>query len=420
MTTTFFDSISDQDFEDFNDYLFDILDETFNEELANMSKPNFIEIIADKIKAHFQTEWQDLCNETDMEEIEEYIDEFLEITMDILEPVLPKRQYIFYSTQSRRIDETILAKIAHLKTIPQPQQRTQEWYEFRHNLLTASNIYKLLGSESQKNSIIYEKCKPLVIENRQYFVNNADARQKGVIYEPISIKIYEDIYKTRVDDFGCIRHPKYACIGASPDGINVDPNSDRFGRMLEVKNIVNREINGIPKEEYWIQMQIQMETCDLEECDFLETRFKEFESSADFYQSEHLWRGVYLCFLERDGPQYEYMHPSGGHNDNQDMPIGIRTRVDKWIREVRESRPQTSIFTTHYWYLDEISCILVKRNQIWFQTVLPQILATWQTVETERQTGYEHRAAKKRVPMLNTLIGAEAGVRDENIRVVTL
>ena len=46
--------------------------------------------------------------------------------------------------------------------------------------------------------------------------------------------------------------------------------------MLEVKNIYNREIRGIPKEEYWIQMQIQMETCDLDICDFLETRFLEY------------------------------------------------------------------------------------------------------------------------------------------------
>ena len=29
--------------------------------------------------------------------------------------------------------------------------------------------------------------------------------------------------------------------------------------MLEIKNPVSREITGIPKEEYWIQMQLQME-----------------------------------------------------------------------------------------------------------------------------------------------------------------
>jgi len=73
-------------------------------------------------------------------------------------------------------------------------------------------------------------------------------------------------------------HINHSFIGASPDGINVDPKSDRYGRMIEIKNIVNRDITDKPKEEYWIQMQVQMETCDLDECDFIETRFKEYES----------------------------------------------------------------------------------------------------------------------------------------------
>lgn len=71
-------------------------------------------------------------------------------------------------------------------------------------------------------------------------------------------------------------------MGASPDGINVDVNSERYGRMLEIKNIVNREINGIPKKEYWVQMQMQMEVCDLDECDFLETKFVEYENADVF------------------------------------------------------------------------------------------------------------------------------------------
>lgn len=36
-------------------------------------------------------------------------------------------------------------------------------------------------------------------------------------------------------------------LGASPDGINIEPNSEKYGVMLEIKNIVNREITGIPK-----------------------------------------------------------------------------------------------------------------------------------------------------------------------------
>jgi hypothetical protein len=31
--------------------------------------------------------------------------------------------------------------------------------------------------------------------------------------------------------------PKYDYIAASPDGINVDSNNERYGRMVEIKNI---------------------------------------------------------------------------------------------------------------------------------------------------------------------------------------
>ena len=108
-------------------------------------------------------------------------------------------------------------------------------------------------------------------------VNTNTTLHWGQKYEPLSVKIYEHTYNTKVEDFGCIQHEIYTFLGASPDGINVDPTSQRYGRMLEIKNIVNREIDGIPKKEYWIQMQLQMEVCDLDECDFLETKFTEYE-----------------------------------------------------------------------------------------------------------------------------------------------
>ena len=42
----------------------------------------------------------------------------------------------------------------------QPEQRTIEWYKFRREGLSASDIYKALDTESSKNALIYKKCKP--------------------------------------------------------------------------------------------------------------------------------------------------------------------------------------------------------------------------------------------------------------------
>ena len=285
---SFFDKISSKDMEDLDEFLYEIIDELFEDEIIHMSKPNFEEKIAENIKDIFYEEWvnQRICSDKEFDEICEYIDTFLERTLHSLESEIPKRQYLDTSIVYITPEDIpkISKKIECLKNAPQPEQKSKEWYELRHNLITASNVHKLLGSELQCNSLIYEKCKPLTIESHNYFANSNNSRQWGIIYEPLSIKIYEKLYQTTVSDFGCIIHPKYNCIGASPDGINVDPLTSRFGRMIEVKNIVNRDITGIPKEEHWIQMQIQMETCDLNECDFIETRFKEYETSDEFYK----------------------------------------------------------------------------------------------------------------------------------------
>lgn len=289
-------------------------------------------------------------------------------------------------------------QIRTLTEIPQPAQKTVEWYEFRYNLITASNLWKVFGSVAMQNSLIYEKCKPLDLsQSTSGMTHTGSALHWGVKYEPITVMIYEAKFNTKVGDFGCIRHPKYSCIGASPDGINIDPTNVRYGRMLEIKNIVNRDISGIPKQEYWIQTQIQMETCDLDECDFVETRFKEYESECAFCEDNtHKYKGVILNFISQetsDGfvPIYKYM-PLNRSTD--------QSTVNEWISTTKEEAKSDNLalFSVIYWYLDEFSCVLIPRNREWFTAACPKIESIWETILHERETGYEHRASKKRVP----------------------
>ena len=58
--------------------------------------------------------------------------------------------------QTTSVKEYLGRKIAYLKSVPQPDQRTEEWYRFRHNTLTASNLWKVFYSESSQNQLIYE------------------------------------------------------------------------------------------------------------------------------------------------------------------------------------------------------------------------------------------------------------------------
>ena len=285
-------------------------------------------------------------------------------------------------------------KLAHIRAKPQPDQRTSEWYKFRHDLLTASNAWKAFESQACINQLIYEKCKPLQQSPspEKEHVNTASPMHWGQKYEPVSRMVYEHMYKTRVADFGCLQHDVHAFLGASPDGINVDPASQRYGRMLEIKNVVNRDITGIPKKEYWIQMQLQMETADLNECDFLETQFAEEDEDEDVNPSNNhtnaLFTGTMLYFMKGGKPWYEY------------EPIGFnRDESDAWFNEAMERNQAHMWMKTIRWRLEKMSCVLVLRNPLWFQHAIGVLDNLWQTIVKERGNpqGCEHRAPKRRI-----------------------
>jgi putative phage-type endonuclease len=364
-----------------------------------ITEPDFLECFHEEIEELFFIQFEEDIFKT--ENVEEDLYELLDFSFEIFFSTL-------YQGRSQiSIENTIITikenqsvlqdKIHKLKLKPQPTQRTKEWYEFRYNLITASNAYKAFESQSMINQLIYEKCLPLKTSNEENtMVNINTTLHWGQKYEPLSVMLYETMYKTKVDDFGCIQHEKYKFLGASPDGINVDLESVRFGRMLEIKNIVNREITGIPKKEYWIQMQLQMEVCDLDECDFLETKFTEYPDSKTYYedtQIEYLNKGIILYFHTKElRPLYVY----------KPLDIVETEKVDTWEEKMVEHYESLNmIFIKHiYWKLEKLSCVLILRNRKWFEDHICQLEKVWKIIEQERISGYQHRAPNKRAPKL--------------------
>jgi len=151
---------------------------------------------------------------------------------------------------------------------------------------------------------------------------------------------------------------------------------------------------------------LQMEVCDLNECDFLETKFTEYPDYQSYKEDskvtidEHgtetfsltttkddLYKGTIIYFHTKEGkPHYEY------------MPLHISTldEITEWEHETM-SKYENEVFVKFiYWKLEKMSCILVKRNQDWFNTNVRQLEKVWNIIEKERVTGYEHRAPIKR------------------------
>ena len=383
--------------EDMYEYIEDnptaICDSDFHESLT--------EYIQDLLNIYFENLYFDRNEEYFKDEIKSIIDSAFEMFYTMY----PRRSYPNTLVLQKPDTTVIQEKIKKLKNKDQPAQRTSEWYTYRHNLITASNAYKVFENESSRNQLIYEKCVPPYIpnfnaENSEVSytqVNVNSALHWGQKYEPISVMVYEHLYKTTVGDFGCIQHDTYRFIGASPDGINIDPSSPIYGRMLEIKNPISREIDGIPKKEYWVQMQQQMEVCDLDECDFLETKFIEYANDDEFNKDGEFtetavdgnMKGIIMYFSNKNGiPVYKY------------KPLHIDNHEDFLVweeQQMEENEDSMTWIKNIYWKLEQISCVLVQRNQKWFHDNVCAMKELWEIVEKERQTGFSHREPKKRV-----------------------
>ena len=131
--------------------------------------------------------------------------------------------------------------IDKLKQTPQPAQRTKEWYEYRNQRLTASDLGTALNVNPycKRKKLVAKKCG----YEEKFFAGAAV--KHGVKYEDVAVHIYEQRNKVHVFEYGCVPHPTIPHFGASPDGIcDVDSeNTEYIGRMLEIKCPKSRIMN---------------------------------------------------------------------------------------------------------------------------------------------------------------------------------
>ncbi len=295
--------------------------------------------------------------------------------------------------------ETTALRIDMLVESQQINQRTAEWYKMRSNLLTASNIYKCFGSISEQNQLILEKCKEYnideVVTTETRYVNIESSLQYGVRYEQLSVMIYEKRNQVEIGMFGCIVHDTHKFLGASPDGIIVTRESPKFGRLIEIKNPKSRIITDDIKWEYWCQVQLQLEVCDLYIAEFLETRFVEYSSETEYkldgnftHSVDGKEKGIILYFCDKNNPVYEY------------KPLDMEEpEYDIWFETIQQKYEDMGVQYVGclFWKLDIYQVMYIQRNRKWFQDNLHKMESIWNTICHERIHGFSHRRPTPRV-----------------------
>lgn len=306
-------------------------------------------------------------------------------------------------------------RVKFLLSLPQPEQRTPEWFKARENKLTASSIASLcirddntcdpyiqefnLYDSFDKN---FKSCNPYS-SKKQYLLdkinrtfNGNTATYWGQKYEPVATDIYSINNNSSVLEFGLIAHNSIDFLAASPDGITPD------GIMLEIKCPFRRKITGIPPFYYWIQVQIQLEVCNLDYCDFAEYEFTEFNSLHEFIDDHTLStpileKGLFLQleYIPDKPEKREYFYPPKDIlNKSFELLKWKENTIEKIVKDkkldiIRTEDPyivcqlndkQKFNIRTIYWKLTAKSVVRIKRNTKWFNDIKPHLEKTHKEV----------------------------------------
>lgn len=299
-----------------------------------------------------------------------------------------------------------------LRSIILPEQRSPEWFAMRSGKITASDGGAVLGENKHEPQFNFILKKVL----GSTFETNL-ACYHGKKFENVVTLMYEldnDVY---TEEFGLLGHPQHYFLGASPDGICSPYCRDKktlnslVGRMLEIKCPLMRKIKyvGDIKDNicpiyYWCQVQLQLECCDLDECDFIQCNIEEYSSREEWIEDTNvdcdyktkkygLERGVLLELLPIKLTDEDYDRNYISEKTIYDKTSFIYQpkidmtckEIDDWIlkelSELQNDKQHLRLHRVIYWRLIEKNCTLIKRDKEWFSKNLEKLRTMWSYVE---------------------------------------
>ena len=309
-----------------------------------------------------------------------------------------------------------------LKNLPQPAQRSKEWYDYRYNRITASDTAAAIDLNPYEpvESFISKKCDP------NFPFRDTATVFHGKKYEPIATLIYEHIYNTRVFEFGALPSDKYSFLGASPDGIcskyTLDNKfSTRLGTMLEIKCPVTRDIITKGKIEgdicpfyYYCQVQQQLACCELDTCDFWQCKLSEYDSRNDYLKDDcsscvntegtdasiininnKLKKGLFLEFYPKDfTPEFDgdlpewkskYIMPRRLDMSEHEYDLWLIKMMDEFKILYPDIHNNYYFYRIVYWKLESSHNVPIVRNDEFLNNIIPILKNTWNDIKFYRE-----------------------------------
>lgn len=241
-------------------------------------------------------------------------------------------------------------------------QRTDAWHAKRGEMITASEVSKVFGTDDSRRELLLRKLEPPPSAESSRS-NAIPALLWGTRFEPVAKKLYEERTNCTILDVSCVQHPRYTFLGASPDGILVPKSREdpmRHGRLVEFKCPMSRAEKPEIPVAYIHQMQMQMECTGIDECEYVEFRFKQVNFNEWFKATGTKGRfGVYA-----DG------------------------RV---VYDIEDTPEDCQIV---HWILTSLKQDFVTKDLNWLADHLEQLQRFWDAVVQHRREGTKPAIAK--------------------------
>jgi putative phage-type endonuclease len=314
-----------------------------------------------------------------------------------------------------------------IESQPQHEQKSAGWFADRERFITAS-----AGADAIDESK-YNTSDDLLLNKVGLgvpFKENMHVYH-GKKLETIATLIYSHINNVCVGEFGLIPHLNgVPFLGASPDGIcscmSLDGNFSKLvGVMLEIKCVTFRKINitgpehvytlekpdpGIIPHYYWIQIQLQLECCDLEICAFWQTKIKDYwserllnEGIAKCKKTEHtieqgipvnidprLEYGTFIELMPKDvskvpsdeKPEWyaKFIYPVRLDLKMPEKIEWAQYMKNNWQKHYPQFVEDYKFGKILYYHLEKSHCYTVYRDKSWFNEKLPLFKKFWNRV----------------------------------------
>jgi putative phage-type endonuclease len=363
-----------------------------------------------------------------------------------------------------------------------PPQRSKEWFELRDGMITASDGGTIVGLNPYEGRFAFVSKKA----HGKPFKTNEHCYH-GKKLEEVATMAYEYRMNVRVKEFGLCKHPKYDFLGASPDGIvseyklqtktgkpwklieeeisNIEDKEKRekiikknayktkfVGRMLEIKcpktrkilmdmnapevygpygeeitNILKDVKKGVCPAYYWVQVQLQLQCCELDECDFWQCEISEYKDKKDYIndsEKEREWiskqtgheKGLLIQLMPKDIIN-EYINTTNIKSkvqlilDNAEFlylpKIDMTLKeMDEWalntISKLNKTHPTMVFDSIKYWRIDKTRNITIKRDDKWFEDNLKKFRKSWNMVKYFRKNKEKSELFRKYILIQET------------------